>query len=162
MRGRSDWIACARTRRGLAAVLLGQRATPVRQVANNTKMSEKKGGKAKTQGATSPDAANQKSNKCTGTSHEPPSVKEDWHPQHPPSRASMRAPNVTPSMKCTQSLSTVRQVKQATTKTKVNCRFHHAATQCKGSEQTKFEQVKHHLRPPKTRPVLLIGYLKDL
>ena len=154
MRGRSDWIACARTRRGLAAVLLGQRATPVRQVANNTKMSEKKGGSNK------PRCSKQKEQQVHRHLSRATVNKRRF------ASTTSSEPRVDACPKCY----TINEVHSElinsetsqTTKTKVNCRFHHAATQCKGSEQTKFEQVKHHLRPPKTRPVLLIGYLKDL
>ena len=91
------------------------------------------------------------------------SVQANLRQQRPRSCLSMRAQNVTPSMRSrsrSRSLSRVTQVERPTVKTKANCCRPHAAARGRISEDTKAEQGRHHLQPNRTRLLLLIGYLE--
>ena len=65
MREKSNGIACIIFRKRGTAALQDHKAAAVPPLAHNTKMPEKRGGKAREQEATSPDAANQERTRTT-------------------------------------------------------------------------------------------------
>ena len=81
----------------------------------------------------------------------PALAQANLHQQRPGRHAQMRARNVTPMTKPSQSLSITRLVEQPTAKRTANCCHHQAAARLMASEQTKPGQEGRHLQPTRCK-----------